>query len=257
MSDCAPIAIVTGVGRRAGIGAAICRAFARNGIDIMLTYWRPYDASMDWGVDQDMPRVLIDEVSDLGVRCAATEIDLSQPDAAQRLLEAAERELGQPTILVNNATVSHQTDLLSLTSADLDAHYAVNVRATTMLCVEMARRHPTGRPGRIVNLTSGQSLGPMPTELAYAATKGAIEALTVSLAPPLAERGITINAVNPGPTETGWISDDLRASLLKHAPMGRLGTPEDCARLVAFLVSDEAGWITGQIIHSEGGFVRG
>lgn len=257
MIHTAPIAVVTGVGRRAGIGAAICRALARNGVDVMLAYWRPYDASMDWGSDQEMPRLLIDELLSFGVRCAATEIDLSEPDAPSRLLDATELELGRPTILVNNATVSLQTDVLSLTSQHLDAHYAVNVRATTMLCVEMARRHAAGHPGRIVNLTSGQSLGPMPNELAYAATKGAIEALTVSLAPPLAERGITINAVNPGPTETGWISDALRTDLLNNAPMGRLGTPEDCARLVAFLVSDEAGWITGQVIHSEGGFFRG
>jgi len=257
MSSPARVAVVTGVGRRVGIGAAICRELAKRGIDVMLTYWRLYDDSMDWGADSEMPQALLDELARLGVRSAATEIDLSAPDAPQALLDTTERDLGRPSILVNNATVSRQTDLRSLTSDDLDAHYAVNLRATALLCVEMARRHPTEQSGRIVNITSGQSLGPMPDELAYAATKGAIEALTVSLAPPLAERGITINAVNPGPTETGWISDELRERLLRRAPAGRLGAPEDCARLVAFLVSDEAGWITGQVIHSEGGFIRG
>jgi 3-oxoacyl-[acyl-carrier protein] reductase len=93
-------------------------------------------------------------------------------------------------------------------------------------------------------------------EIAYAATKGAIDALTVTLAAEVASQGITVNAVNPGPTDSGWITGELRQELLSRFPMGRLGQPDDAARLVAFLVSDEAEWITGQIIHSEGGFRR-
>jgi 3-oxoacyl-[acyl-carrier protein] reductase len=96
----------------------------------------------------------------------------------------------------------------------------------------------------------------MPDELAYAATKGAIEAFTRSLAPAVAAKGITINAVNPGPTDTGWITPELRDVLLPRFPMGRLGTPDDVALLVGWLVSPEAGWVTGQVIHSEGGFLR-
>jgi 3-oxoacyl-[acyl-carrier protein] reductase len=96
----------------------------------------------------------------------------------------------------------------------------------------------------------------MPNELAYGATKGAIEVFTRSLAPAVAGKGITVNAVNPGPTDSGWISTELRDVLLPKFPGGRLGTPEDAARLVAWLASPEAGWVTGQVIHSEGGFVR-
>lgn len=96
----------------------------------------------------------------------------------------------------------------------------------------------------------------MTGELAYAATKGAIDALTVTLAAEIGHKGITVNAVNPGPTDTGWMTDDVQNVLLPKFPLGRIGKPEDAARLIAFLASPEAEWITGQIIHSEGGFLR-
>ena len=96
----------------------------------------------------------------------------------------------------------------------------------------------------------------MPGELAYVASKGALEALTVSLADELAPLGITVNAVSPGVTDTGWITEELRAALLPRHPAGRLGTPEDAARLVAFLAGEGSGWITGQVLYSEGGFRR-
>lgn len=108
--------------------------------------------------------------------------------------------------------------------------------------------------GRIVNVTSGQGLHAMPAELAYAATKGALDAFTTSLAAALARRGITVNAVDPGPTDTGWMSSDVRHDLLARAPSGRVGEPDDAARLVAFLASDAARWVTGQVIRSRGGF---
>jgi 3-oxoacyl-[acyl-carrier protein] reductase len=96
----------------------------------------------------------------------------------------------------------------------------------------------------------------MPGELAYIATKGAIEAFTVTLAAEVAPLGITVNAVNPGPTDSGWMSEEVKAAVLARMGMGRLGMPADAARLVAFLASEDGGWITGQILHSEGGFYR-
>ncbi|WP_243297527.1 SDR family oxidoreductase [Bacillus litorisediminis] len=137
-------------------------------------------------------------------------------------------------------------------------HYAVNMRSTFLLSVEFARlfEKSTLETGRIINMTSGQELGPMPGELAYAATKGAISAFTRSLSAELAPLGITVNAVNPGPTDSTWMTDEIREHLLPKFPMGRIGLPEDVARLIAFLASDDANWITGQIIHSEGGFIR-
>jgi len=110
--------------------------------------------------------------------------------------------------------------------------------------------------GRIINLSSGQFKGPMENEIAYAATKGAVDALTISLAAELAPKGITVNAVNPGPTDTGWMDQKLKDELLKKFPQGRIGQPEDTAKLVSFLASKEAEWITGEIINSEGGFKR-
>jgi 3-oxoacyl-[acyl-carrier protein] reductase len=135
-----------------------------------------------------------------------------------------------------------------------DAHYAVNVRAPMLLSVQLAR---AGRPGRIVNLISGQFLGPMPGELAYTASKGALEAFTRQLAAEVAHLGVTVNPVGPGPNDTGWMDDELRAQLLPRFPMGRVGRPEDAAGIVAWLCSEEAGWVTGQVIHAEGGFLRG
>lgn len=163
---------------------------------------------------------------------AAMEVELSRPEAAVEVLDAVSERLGPPAILVNNAAHSTAEGYEQLDAASLDAHYAVNVRATALLSVEFARRWSGGPGGRIISLTSGQSLGPMPSELAYAASKGAIEAFTVSLAAGVAHLGITVNAVNPGPTDSGWMRDEVKAAILPKFPMRRIGRPEDAARLV-------------------------
>ena len=249
------IALVTGASRRIGIGAAICRALAESGHDIAFTHWQAYDRTAEWGSDEDGPSALLTELRSLGVRAEAFEVDLSLPDAPVELLDDVTERLGFPRVLVNNAAYSTQTDYLALTAAEIDAHYAVNVRANALLSAELARRW-SGGSGRIINMSSGQSQGPMPGELAYAASKGAIEALTISLSAGVGHLGITVNAVNPGPTDTGWMSEELKEALLPKFPFGRIGQPADAARLITFLASDDAAWITGQIIHSEGGFLR-
>ncbi len=248
------IALVTGASRRIGIGTAICKALAAQGMDIAFTYWQPYDQQMDWGADKDAPALLTAEVQALGVRCLALSTDLSQPDAPAALLTQIEQQLGAVSVLVNNATYSVNGDYQQLDANTLDAHYAVNMRGTFLLSVEFARRFKAGQGGRIINMTSGQSLGPMSDELAYAATKGAVEAFTLSLAGGVAKRGITVNAVDPGPTDTGWMNPELKAVLSQRTPSGRVGLPQDAARLIAFLASESSEWITGQIIHSNGGF---
>jgi 3-oxoacyl-[acyl-carrier protein] reductase len=128
------------------------------------------------------------------------------------------------------------------------------MRGTILLTVEFAKRFSLPSGGRIINLTSGQGRGPMQGKLAYVATKGAIDAFTVTLSAEVAPRGITVNAVDPGPTNTGWIVGDIERALLPRFPMGRIGQPEDAARLIAFLASEASGWVTGQIIRSTGGF---
>jgi 3-oxoacyl-[acyl-carrier protein] reductase len=229
------IALVTGAGNPRGIGAACVRALADRGTTVAFS-------------------VLRGEPSPADLPGTAFETDLSEPDAPERLLDAVTEHLGHPSALVNNAAHSTRDGYEALDAATIDAHYAVNVRAPMLLSAHLARAE---RPGRIVNLISGQFLGPMPGELSYTASKGALEAFTRQLAAEVAHLGITVNAVGPGPNDTGGIDDDLRTELLPRFPMGRLGRPEDAAAVVAWLCSEEAGWVTGQVIHAEGGFRRG
>ena len=250
----ARVALVTGASRRIGIGAAIARRLAADGLAVFTTWYSPYDAVSHGGSDPAEPLALLDELRRAGAGAAGVEADLADPEAPRRLFDRATREFGHVDVLVNNATHSVRDGIGSLTATILDATYAVNLRAMALLCAEYARRH-SGRPhGRIINLTSGQSLGAMPNELAYAATKGAVEAFTLSLSADrgLAERGVTVNAVDPGATDTGWMDDAFRAQLVARSPRGRLGRPEDAANLVGFLASPQAAWITGQVIHSRG-----
>jgi len=250
------VALVTGAGRKWGIGSAVCRTLASRGADVVLSYWKAYDREMPWASDEDEPDALLGELRASGVRAEGVEMDLSGADSAPLLLDAAEERLGRPSILINAAAYSTRDGFETLDAESLDAHYAVNVRAMALLSVDFARRYPGAPGGRIVNFSSGQSLGPMPEELAYVATKGAVEAFTRTLAVEVGHKQITVNAINPGPTDTGWMTEELEREIIPKFPLGRIGKPEDAARLVAFLASDEAAWITGQIIHSEGGFFR-
>ncbi|WP_249872869.1 SDR family oxidoreductase [Oceanobacillus saliphilus] len=243
------IAIITGVSNQRGIGAAVCRKLASQGIDIFFTYWNS---------DSEWPDIFQSEVLEMGVRCEGIEIDLSKIDSYLFLLDEVSKRLGFPSILINSAAHSVDSDYMDLDAKTLDEHYDVNVRATCLLSVEFARRFQKKGSiwGRIINLTSGQELGAMPGNLAYVATKGAISSFTLSLSAELAPLGVTVNAVNPGPTDSNWMTEDIRKHLLPKFLMGRIGQPEDAARIIAFLASEDANWITGQIIHSEGGFYR-
>jgi 3-oxoacyl-[acyl-carrier protein] reductase len=143
-----------------------------------------------------------------------------------------------------------------VTADMLDAHWAINTRASLLLAQAFARHHDGREGGRIVLMTSGQGQGPMPGEIAYATSKGALAAITLSLSDELADRGITVNCVNPGPTDTGWATPALLAAVADRLPAGRWGEPDDAARLIAWLASDDGRWMTGQVLHSEGGFRR-
>lgn len=253
--DSRRLAIVTGASRQRGIGAAVCRALAQVGVDIFFTHLSAYDYKMPWGAEEDTPTQLQKQLREMGVRCEHLMVDLSSLDAPQQIMNAVESQLGSASILVNNATYDEtEAPFDQLDASTLDAYYAVNMRGTMLLSVEFARRFSMPSGGRIINLTSGQGRGAMPGKLAYVATKGAIEAFTVTLAVEVAPRGITVNAVDPGPTDTGWMTEALKGELLPRFPMGRIGQPEDAARLITFLASEDAQWITGQIIHSTGGF---
>jgi 3-oxoacyl-[acyl-carrier protein] reductase len=232
-----PVALVTGADNPRGIGRACVRALAAAGFEVACSVLPHGEGPQEAAL--------------------VVAADLTDPAAPVALLDAVAGALGPVTALVNNAAVSERDGFQRLDAATLDRHYAVNVRATALLSCAVARGLEGRASGRIVNLTSGQSLGPMPGELAYTATKGAVEAFTRQLAAEVAHLGITVNAVDPGPTDSGWMDEALRAELTARFPAGRLGQPADAARLVAWLCSPEAAWVTGQVIHSEGGFRRG
>jgi len=186
------------------------------------------------------------------VRATFHEDDLADPAAPARIVAATEAALGPLTALVCVHAHSELGGVLETDAAQLDRHFAVNARATALLVGEFARRF-RGEPGagRVVLLSSGL---PLAGELAYALSKGALEWLAVSAAVELGPRGITVNAVDPGPTDTGWISTELADAIVRATPLGRLGRPDDAGALVGFLCSARGGWITGQVLRSDGGF---
>ena len=249
-------AIVTGASRSTGIGAAICLSLAKAGADVFFTHWAPFDETDGNGIEKDFPQELCEIIKGFGVRSSHMPLDLSLADAPVKLLNKVEEELGTANILVNNATYESPVSYRELNAEILDKHYQVNNSGTLMLAVEFARRYERKvfdkKDGRIINLVSG---GPNPNNLAYIATKGMIIAITEPLSVALAPIGITVNSVNPGPTDSGWMNEEIRNYLLPQFPSGRLGKPEDAARLITFLASDDSSWITGQTIKSEGGFL--
>jgi 3-oxoacyl-[acyl-carrier protein] reductase len=245
-------ALVTGASRKAGIAAAVARALAGAGWDVATTCWRPYDESEPWGSRTEEAEELVAELRALGVRAALHEDDLSDAAAPARVVAAAAEAVGPLTALVNVHAHSEVGGLLETTAEQFDRHLAVNARATLLLAAEFVRRFRGEHgSGRIVSFTSGL---PLNGEIAYAASKGAVEWLTVSAAVELGPRGITVNAIDPGPTNTGWLSAELHAAVEEATPLGRVGRPEDAAELVVFLCSPAARWITGQILRSDGGF---
>jgi 3-oxoacyl-[acyl-carrier protein] reductase len=156
-------------------------------------------------------------------------------------------------VLVVNHAHSSNHGLGELEAAEIDRSLAVNVRASLLLVQAFHARHDGREGGRIVLMTSGQHRGPMAGELPYIAGKGALHQLTLSLSAAVAPKRITVNAVDPGATDTGWPTPAVREWVLERQPLGRWGEPDDAARLIAFLCSEDAGWVTGQVITSAGG----
>jgi 3-oxoacyl-[acyl-carrier protein] reductase len=192
----------------------------------------------------------VEELEARGACVKAVGDDLGDPDAPTRILDFAGDAVGPLSALVNAHAHSGRGGLLDATADDFDRHMAVNARGTLLLCAAFASRL-RGRPGRIVNFTSGP---PLKGEIAYAASKGAIEWITRSAAAELAPRGITVNAVDPGPNDTGWMTPEERVEVESASPMGRVGRPEDVAELVAWLCSERSRWITGQVLRCDGGY---
>lgn len=249
-------ALITGVSRDIGIGAAIARRFVEAGAKVFVTYYRPYDATMPWGSESAQAPAIVAELDAVSA-ADGMEVDLGQPGAGSTVMAAATARFGHIDILVNNATQDYAASLDAVDEATLDAHFAVNVRGPLMLTKAFVNQHD-GRPGgRIINLTSGQSVNRMPESIPYIATKGAVEGLTRSLSAAVASKFITVNAVDPGATDTGWMTPELEEQLVAMTDLGRVGEPDDVARLICFLASEEGGWITGQVVRSRGGLKEG
>jgi 3-oxoacyl-[acyl-carrier protein] reductase len=249
------VAVVTGVSRRVGIGFAIAQRLASLGAEVFIHSFTPYDAMQPWGADPDGVAALIEALQEHGTRIAHAAGDFLDPAVPGKIMDAAVAAFGHIDILVVNHTYSIMGALEELDATEIDRHLQINVRGALLLVQAFAAQHrrPTG--GRVVLLTSGQHLHPMPGELAYIASKGALHQLTISLSAHLILRGITVNTVNPGATDTGYANAELYEYIRSLNPQGRWGEPEDVARLIGWLATDDGRWMTGQVLNSTGGGV--
>ncbi|MER6715084.1 SDR family oxidoreductase [Streptomyces sp. NPDC000877] len=254
-------ALVTGASRRAGIGHAVARRLAAYGASVYLHHHVPHDADQPWGADrpEDVLASVRDALGDPGARVVAGPGDLADPAVpAELVARAADALGGRLDILVaNHAQSGFDGTLDEIDATMLDRHWAVDTRSVVLLIQAHARLRPAGPGGRVVMMTSGQDIASgMPGEMAYALQKGALASITRSLSTALAEQGITVNTVNPGPVDTDYLTGADYEAVAAGFPTGRWGMPDDPARLIAWLATDEAGWITGEVINSEGGFRR-
>jgi len=241
-----PAALVTGAGRLDSIGAGIVQRLAADGWDLALSYWRPPDAPTSEAGD---PEKLADMVRAAGATVVLLPGDLTDPAEPDRLVAAAVAALGPLRGLVLSHGESRDSSILDTTVESFDRHMIINARASWQLIAAFARQ-AGDQGGAIVALTSDDTAWNLP----YGASKGALDRIVIAAARELGEHGIRANVVNPGPVDTGWMNDEIRANLTRRQPTGRLGTPTDVARLIAFLLSDEGAWTTGQLIHTDGGF---
>lgn len=247
------IVIVTGVGRSRGIGAGIARGLAEDGWDLVLSHWAPYDDRLGLERGGDDPAEIVAQCRELGARADTVEVDLAEVDAATELFAAA-RALGTVHGLVMSHCESVNSSILDTTVESWDRHFAVNARAVWLLIKAFAAGLPaeqtTDVRARIIALTSDHTVHNLP----YGASKGALDRIVVAAGVELGARGVRANVINPGPIDTGWMTDEIRESGTAQTPAGRLGTPSDTANLVRFLMSDAGGWINGQLLYSNGGF---
>ena len=233
------VAIVTGASR--GIGRAIAERLGRDGASVVVNYAGSTEKAQE----------VVAAIEAMGTRAIAIQADMSNSDDVRHLFDTAENHFGHLHILVNNAGTFLMKPAVDITLEEFDKLMALNVRGVFLALQEAARRVETG--GRIVNLSSVVTSQSQAGSSVYAASKAAVEQFTRTLAKELGDRGVTVNAVAPGATETDMMPEMAREMAPKMTPLGRLGQPGDIADVVAFIVSEEARWLTGQIVGVNGG----
>jgi 3-oxoacyl-[acyl-carrier protein] reductase len=246
--------LITGVGRRRSIGAGLALGLAEDGWDLAISYWRPYDDRVALEHGPDDPEAIAAECRELGRRVELLPGDLADPSVPAELITGAAAH-GDLVGLVMSHCESVASSILTTSVEAWDRHFAVNARASWLLIKTFAELLPAGDHGgevkaRIIALTSDHTTHNLP----YGASKGALDRLVISAAVELADRGVRTNVISPGPIDTGWMNDEIRASATAATPAGRLGTPQDTAALVRFLMSEQGAWINGQLLYSNGGF---
>jgi 3-oxoacyl-[acyl-carrier protein] reductase len=281
------VVIVTGANH--GIGAATAVAFAGEGAKVFINYLRqspelygetkeraerataPGRAYYCKMISRSAERV-ISKIDDLGGECYAWEADLSEPNNIPKMFALAEENLGPVSIIVNNAAFDNpdtfipekelekdpffaeEYTLHSITSKSHDLHFAVNSRAVALMIAEYAKRYieQNSTWGRIINITTDGARCHA-SNISYGASKYSIESYTRSAATELGPYGITVNVISPGAVQTGWMPKELEKKLAESYPLRRIGKPEDIAKAVIFFASQQADWITGQVLYVGGG----
>ena len=237
-------AVVTGGSR--GIGRAVCLELAKGGANVVLCYAGNEAAAND----------TVAACEALGARALAVRCNVAEAGEVKALMDAAVQAFGRIDILVNNAGITRDGLLMMMKDEDFDAVINANLKGTFLCMKAVSRLMMRQRYGRIVNLSSVVGLRGNAGQVNYAASKAGVVGMTKSLAKELASRGITVNAVAPGFIETDMtaaMTDAAKTATLASIPMQKLGAPEDVARAVAFLASDEAAYITGQVLAIDGG----
>lgn len=240
------IAVVSGGSR--GIGAAVCRALARDG----------YTVIIDYRESREKAEALEKELKSSGFNAEAYCCDVRDEDAVKGLFEYVAGKYGRIDVLVNNAGISHYGLITDVSIMEWNDIFDTNVKGVFLMCREGLKSMISEKSGRIVNISSMWGICGASCEAAYSASKSAVIGLTKALAKEVGPSGITVNCVAPGAVQTDMmkeLSEETREMLKEETPLGRLGTPEDIAEAVAFLVSDRASFITGEVISSNGGMV--